>query len=78
MLLKGIVFGVVISIVSLVVYLRWLTAKFEGPIGIDIRSLEQFLTSFFGGIGIGIGIVTVLILAADYAVRAYGRHMAGV
>jgi hypothetical protein len=74
MLVKGILFGIVISIVSLVVYLR----KTMPGGAIDFRSLEQFGKLFFGGMGIGIGIIVGLIFVLGYALRTHGQHMAGM
>ncbi len=82
MLLKGMLFGVVVAIISLVIYVRSLMAfaakVAPGATSIDIRGLEQSCVLFFGGMGIGIGTVTALIFGVGYAMRLFAHHMAGL
>lgn len=80
MLIKGMLVGFIFAVASLIFYMRWLTSEFGkgGPMAIDIRVIEQFFASFFGGMGIGVAIVVTIVLGAGYALRAYMRHAAGV
>jgi hypothetical protein len=74
MLAKGIFLGIVVSVVSLFFYMRSLSAQTGVPgavVSVDIRTIEFFVRSFFGGITIGVGVVAAGIFAAFYALRLY-------
>jgi hypothetical protein len=79
MLLKGILLGIVASILSLFLFFRWMYSAFGVPpntaISVDIRSLERLAVSFYGGIGIGFVIVLTLISGAIYGFWRYGQHI---
>ena len=81
MLAKGIFLGIVASVVSILFYLRWLSAQSGVPgaaISVDIRVIERFLLSFFGGITIGVGVVATVLFAVFYAMRFYVLHKIGL
>jgi hypothetical protein len=80
MLLKGILLGIVASILSLFLFYRWMYSAFGVPpntaaISVDIRGLERLAISFYGGIGIGFVIVLMLYSGAMYAFWRYAQHV---
>jgi hypothetical protein len=81
MLAKGIFLGIVVSVVSLFFYMRSLspqTGVSRAPTSVDIRTIEFFVRSFFGGITIGVGFVAAVIFAGSYALRYYALHKIGL
>jgi hypothetical protein len=79
MLLKGILLGIVASILSLFFFVRWMYSAFgvapHTAISVDLRSLPRLAVSFYGGIGIGFLIVLTLISGAIYGFFLYGQHI---
>jgi hypothetical protein len=79
MLLRGILLGIVIAIISLILFGRGIAVLFpnnSGPLAIDSRSLRMLATTFFSGVGIGFGVVMGLVIAAFYGLWLYGQHIA--
>lgn len=81
MLLKGVLIGVVNSVVLVWMFVWLLRARAQavapGPTSIDIRGFRGVLP-FFGGVGIGYFVTMVLVVGAAYALQHYGQHMAGL
>jgi hypothetical protein len=81
MLAKGIFLGIVVSVVSLFFYMRSLspqTGVSGATTSVDVRVIERFLLSFFGGITIGVGVVAAVLFALFYALRMYALHKIGL
>jgi hypothetical protein len=77
MLVKGIFLGIAAAVVSIVFFLRWLSSHSPMPgatMAVDIRVIEGFLLTFFGGASIGVGVVAVALFAMHYALRSYALH----
>jgi len=66
--------GMGISVVSILLYLWSVTAKLPrgGNSAIDLRRPIDF----FGGMGIGIGVVATMLVLGWYALRQYALHAA--
>jgi hypothetical protein len=70
MRLKGILLGTTVGVISLILFWRFLaeflTARLVPglPAAVDIRPfISQFVSQFFGGAAIGLGIVATIILS---------------
>ena len=68
LLLKGILLGLFVAVLSLALFLRFIwsstptSASGGGATAIDIRTVAELALVFFGGIGIGFGIVATVVL----------------
>ena len=80
MLLRGILLGFGVSLVSIPLFLRWIRTDLHlgpGPTAIDIRGIERLAVPFFGGMGIGVGVVATVVIAGTYAFLFYAKRAAG-
>jgi hypothetical protein len=70
MMLRGFLLGICVALISVFLFFRWITASLGLPpgtaISLDIRSLQHFAASFFGGMGIGFAVVLGLASGAVY------------
>jgi hypothetical protein len=80
MMLRGFLLGICVALISVFLFFRWMTASFGLPpgtaISIDIRGLDHFAASFFGGMGIGFAVVLGLASSAIYGFWLYAQHVA--
>jgi len=79
MLLRGILLGTATAIISLILFGRGVAAQLpqnSGAVAIDIRSLKLLASSFFGGMGLGFGVVMALVIGAICGFWLYGQHIA--
>jgi len=79
MLLRGILSGLGIAVVSLFLFWRSMLAQMPAPsagTAIEVRVIGRFAISFFGGIGIALAIVAAAIFGGGYAIMTHVRHLA--
>lgn len=81
MLLKGVLFGVGISVVFLVLFLirafiRYGQYAGHGGTAFEIRYIEASTVRFAGGVGIGIAIVVAAILVGLRLLQAHLQSIA--
>jgi hypothetical protein len=80
LLLKGILLGLCVAVLSFVLFARFISSSTPAPGGgataIDVRSLPHLALVFFGGVGIGIGVVTTLVLGLICALWYHAASIA--
>jgi hypothetical protein len=76
---KGIMLGIVAAILSVILFFRAMSAIFRPhgeQIAIDPRIILQFAEKFFGGVGVGFGLVLAMLGGLSYGFWLYGQHLA--
>ncbi len=80
MLLRGILIGFGVALVSIPLFLKWIPTQFppmSGPVAYSIETYRRLALSFFGGMGIGVGVAATVVIAGTYAVLFYAKRAAG-
>jgi len=72
MMIRGILVGIGASLISVVLFSR----PYVGAPTLDMKTLQRLVVSFFGGMGIGVGIAACVLIALVYGVVWYGQRAA--